>query len=143
MANALSHPHEPLGFSDLLPDEELMIIAYREWRRRGAGPVVEHSIARSLRKHAAYGALDAAFDAFAEATDKVSNWYDPGIVMTTEEERVLTLLANRMTSVTVPLDIREAHAIGRTGRDRRLMHVNDSYHAMAALYGLAAPRRLH
>ncbi|MEL6413397.1 MAG: hypothetical protein AAFQ15_00480 [Pseudomonadota bacterium] len=143
LESAGARPREPLGLSDLRPDEELIIIAYREWRRRGAGAVAEHVIARSLRGLAAYDGLDAAFNAFAAATQDFDTWLDPGIVMTTEEERVLTLLARDTTGAPAALDIRAANVIPRTGRDRMLMRVNDSYHATAALYGRAAHTQLH
>ncbi|MEM6727241.1 MAG: hypothetical protein AAF618_01960 [Pseudomonadota bacterium] len=117
---------EPLGFSDLDQDEELLIILYREWRRRGAGAVVEHAIARNMRRHGIYGLLEMVFGSFSAVTEAPKTWRDPGLLLTRSEERLLTLMAYRLPRDPA-LTIRCAGDIERSGRDRLRASIDRAY----------------
>lgn len=115
---------EPLGFSDLNQDEELLIITYRDWKRRTAiKAVAEHAIASLLRTAPIYPFLPVVFRSFRRYFPREDRPGHDGLLLTRQEEALLTGLAPYLSDFC----IRPAYNILRSGRDRSLLEVDQTY----------------
>ncbi|MEM6549234.1 MAG: hypothetical protein AAF713_16000 [Pseudomonadota bacterium] len=141
--------NEPLGFSDLTEDEGFLVVLYRDWQRRGpTRAVAEHALARLLRSDKVYPVLDAIFVTFDDWSSTNVEPTDPGVLLTAEEEALLTRLAEifrqRMKLLPGPdaMDVRAAEEIVRSGHDRLNAAIDRAYWQTVAMQ-VAEKDRIH
>ncbi|MBB3811368.1 hypothetical protein [Pseudochelatococcus contaminans] len=123
---------EPIGFSDLEPDESRLISLFRNWRHGApTDAIATHMLAISLTSMNYHHYTEIFLNLFKSIDCYLSSHPDWIVypLLAPEEE---TLIASAAGSVgeSVPLSIRPPEAITRSGRDRLEMAIARSYRAV-------------
>ncbi|MEM9130352.1 MAG: hypothetical protein AAGA97_11605 [Pseudomonadota bacterium] len=114
---------EPLGFSDLTPDEEFFIVLFRDWQRRGpTRAVAEHALARILQSDNFYPVLSGIFSSFGKFARTEVRHIADGILLSATEEKILTEISSvfgddvlRSAPPRIDASVRSAADIARSG----------------------------
>ncbi|MEL6375865.1 MAG: hypothetical protein AAFQ04_01555 [Pseudomonadota bacterium] len=131
---------EPLGFSDLTPDEELLIVLFRDWQRRGPTRAVEeHALARILQSDKFYPALSDVFFSFGKVAETEARHIADGILLSATEEKILTEISSvfgddapRCVPPQIDARVRSAADIARSGHDGQFGELDCEYWQAAA-----------
>ncbi|MEO0959053.1 MAG: hypothetical protein AAFY66_11420 [Pseudomonadota bacterium] len=146
---ASGSPATLLGFQDLTEDERLIVAVYRDWRAGGpTSAVVEHAIARHLRRDRLYGALESLFALFRQLSGvEASGMPFADDVLLPSEECLLDILsaeppapaasdeatACRDALRTAGILPRSSDRIERSSLDATLFRIKENYLVAARL----------
>ncbi|MEO0568506.1 MAG: hypothetical protein AAF066_12300 [Pseudomonadota bacterium] len=131
---------EPLGFSDLTPDEEFLIVLFRDWQRRGpTRAVAEHALARILQSDNFYPVLSGIFSSFGKFARTEVRHIADGILLSATEEKILTEISSvfgddapRCAPPRIDASVRSAADIARSGHGRQFGELNYEFWKTAA-----------
>lgn len=130
---------EPIGFSDLEPDEALVVSLFRCWRHGApTAAIAAHMLAIRLRSINYYEYTETILDIFKsiEEDDLSLSGRIEHPLLTPEEEsligRMSALTADGPSPAARPFCVRPPEAIIRSGRDRLEMMIARSYRLVHA-----------
>lgn len=130
--NSVEADAEPLGFSDLEPDEALLVALFRRWRHGSpTAAIAAHALAVWLQRLGVHQYIDLLLDVF----QSIGNIDGAGAerlehpLLTPAEEALIAHMAAvpRGPAASSPFSVRSLEAIPRSGHDRLEMRIAQSY----------------